>query len=268
MFLKFKKTICLFIILGVFLSFFYVYKSPSAKADFGGSWAQFVQYNLKEWILDPVARLVSKRIMSFFLDSIVRKVTTGGRTGNQPAYVQNWRNFLLDAAYRGEDVFRVQLGNTETCLDFRNGLRAQFGAPPPGQTIPQNTRVNNLDPFSRRARCTMPAGWNSVNYKQDFAGNGGWDAFARLSEPQNNFYGATLMSLGELSAQRAVDIAADQNEARRGYTGIRAGGCQSLGSGGICTNNRRVGGPLNGQTCVATSECAVLNAQARCTFLG
>lgn len=236
--------------------------------------------------------------MSKYLNSIVDRVNTGGRTGRQPAYVQNWRNFLLDSAYRGEDVFRVQLGNTETCLDFRNGLNLQFGVPTDGictnnkcfggplngqscllnqecanqsrQRVPQNqnTRVNNLDPFSRRARCTMPQGWSSVKYKQDFTGNGGWDALVRLSEPQNNFYGATLMSFGEISAQRALDSAADQNEARRGYTGIRAGGCQSLGSGGICTNNKCVGGPLNGQSCILTQECAVLNAQARCTFLG
>jgi hypothetical protein len=59
----------------------------------------------------------------------------------------------------------------------------------------------------------MPSNFNLANYQKDFAGNGGWQAFSRMLEPQNNYYGTLFASLEEAAKQRALEESADLNQA-------------------------------------------------------
>lgn len=279
MFLKYKKIILSVVLASFILSgFYFVFAQKAYALDGGGSWAQVFQFNFKEFVLDATARLFSRRLLSKYLNRMVDQINIGGRTGRQPAFALNWRNFLTDGQYRGEDVFRAVLSNTKLCPYFKNPIRTVFNVTT-NKPVTQNTRVNNLDPFTKRGRCTLPKGWTIEDYTADFARNGGWQALNQLAEPQNNFYGSFLMSLGEVSAQRALDAQADRGEiqAGGGFTGTRAS-CKGGKAGGLCLPQPlRPGesGPqakyctnIKSKICNSNSDCAVSNSEARCTFLG
>jgi len=212
--------------------------STAKASDFGGSWANFYQYYLKEFTLDTVARGIAKALFNGLVNKLVSKIQSGGRNGG-PAYVQNWRNFQTNAQYRGEDVFRAILANTPICGYLRTGIdqvfrtSARFKIP----LLGQNIRVGDLDPYTLRARCSLPSNFDPARYQQDFTGNGGWQTYVQLLQPENNFYGLYLQSLQELGKQRDLEERSDLQEAAGGYTAFRP-------------------------------RCAGQGAQTRCIFLG
>ena len=185
--LKFKKTISIIILTGLLISYFSYSAAPTAYATDGGGgyaaaaagWAKFAKYVLKEFILDLASRLIARSQLSSGLKGISQQIVQSGRTGRSPAFIQNWRNFITDAEYRGEDVFRSILANTANCPHIRNDILSLFGVKAT-TPITQNIRVGNLDSYQVRGKCSLPAGWSIQNYNRDFAGNGGWDAFVRF----------------------------------------------------------------------------------------
>lgn len=304
---RFKKIILIFILSGLFVSTFSFYNIRSASAlDGGAGWSYNAMWGTKEFGLDTAARFLARGLLSSTINTMIKKIQSGGRTGRDPSFVQDWRKFLTQAQHRGEDVFRAELGQTEFCNYLKGDLRTIFRANTTTQIDPAKVRSGNLDPFTRRGRCTMPSGWRIDNFQRDFSGNGGWDALLRLAQPQNNFYGAYLMSLEELAIQRALDVDADayESQAGRGFTGIRGGSTSRGGScdippnQGTCTNDIRrtcsndegcgtgaqvcdagICGNNPSQTCTIDSECPLESRgvctgiqpqydQARCTFLG
>lgn len=166
--------------------------------------------NSKEFIGDVLGRCGALVILDTISQRTTAAIRTSGRDGG-PAFVRNWRNFKLDAQRRGENIFRSILGSTTLCPYFSGDIRTLFKAnnQPPADRI--SSRVDNLDSFQQRGNCTMPQGWSIQNYQRDFSGNGGWDALTKLSQPQNNFYGNLLMSLSELSIQRAAEEDSDMS---------------------------------------------------------
>ena len=162
-------------------------------------------------------------------------VRTGGRDG-AAAYVKDWRNFQANAEYRGEDIFRAILSNTKLCNYIDRDIKGFFGVTSKITLPPKTqTRIGNLDPYQLRATCTMPQNFSITRYQKDFAGNGGWDAWSRMLEPQNNYYGALLGALDEVAKQRALESSADINEAisGEGYTARRKA-CETTGNGARC----------------------------------
>lgn len=257
---KTKKIILSFVLLGLILSGFYFTDVPRAK---GGD----IALAIKEYGLDGIARWIARRMLKDYLNQMVDEINTGGRTRRGPSFATNWRNFLIDAERRGEDIFGVILANTELCPYFGGKLRTMYRAKP--GKIEAQDKVGNLDPYRTRAKCTMPYGWAPQDLDNNFVQGGGWAALMRLAEPQNNAYGSILMSASELAAQRALEATTDYGEitAGRGFTGTRAS-CTGGQPGGICISSSCVGGPYNGKFCFDNKSCAALNNKARCTFMG
>ncbi|OGN23178.1 MAG: hypothetical protein A2918_04055 [Candidatus Yanofskybacteria bacterium RIFCSPLOWO2_01_FULL_42_49] len=178
-------------------------------------------YGGKEGAQDIIARCSAREILSAMGQNITNVARTGGRDGG-PAWVRNWRNFQLDAQYRGEGIFRGVLASTNLCNYFGSDLKNLFGANQRIDLTKIRTRINDFDSFQVKAGCTLPSGFDIEKYKQDFSGNGGWEAWSRLLEPQNNFYGALFQSLDEAGKQRAAEEAADIAEAApTGFTAVR-----------------------------------------------
>ncbi|OGN17164.1 MAG: hypothetical protein A3C88_00715 [Candidatus Yanofskybacteria bacterium RIFCSPHIGHO2_02_FULL_50_12] len=170
-----------------------------------------------------ISRCAAWSIMDNLSSNTLNLVRTGGRDGGV-TFVENWRNFQTQSQYRGENIFRAMLSTTQLCDYFGNDVRQTFGLSP-GQRIElpgQNTRVGSLQPFNTRAGCTLPPDFDMAEYQRDFAGNGGWDTWARIIEPQNNPYGVLFTSLDEISKQRTIEEQADNNQvlANSGYTGV------------------------------------------------
>lgn len=190
----------------------------------------------KEENLDVAARCIARQLFDGSITGMLGIVRTGGRDG-AAAYVKDWRNFQANAEYRGEDIFRAILSNTQLCNYMGQGIKNLFGVTS-RRTIPPNTqtRIGNLDPYQLRASCTMPSNFSITNYQRDFAGNGGWDAWSRMLEPQNNYYGALLMAQDEVAKQRNLESSADTNEAisGQGYTAKREA-CKTTGNVPRCT---------------------------------
>lgn len=178
-------------------------------------------FTAKEGAQDTIARCAAREILTAMGRNIMNTARTGGRDGG-PAWVRNWRNFRLGAQYRGEDIFKAMLASTNTCEYFSNDIKDLFGANKKVSLTKIKTRASNNDSYKVRAGCTLPSNFNFNAYKQDFSGNGGWEAWSRLLEPQNNVYGSLFMALDEQSAQRSIEEQADVDEAgQTGFTAIR-----------------------------------------------
>ena len=206
---------------------------PVKDASFLSAW------NNKELRGDILARCTAREIFNAMSKGIADNARTAGRNGG-PAYVRNWRNFQTDAQYRGEGIFRAVLSNTELCDYFDKNIKNLFGTTQKTSLPGQNTRTGNFDPYALRANCTMPSNFSMTNYQKDFAGNGGWQAFSRMLEPQNNYYGTLFASLEEAAKQRALEESADLNQvlANKGLIGKSGNNandsCKSKDANGKC----------------------------------
>src|SRR3989344_5491878 len=159
-------------------------------------------YQSKESIEDIIARCAAREVLTAMGRNITNVARTGGRDGG-PAWVRNWRNFRLDSQYRGEGIFKAMLASTNTCEYFANDLKGLFGANQKTSLTKIKTRVSDVDSYQVRAGCTLPGDFKFEQYKKDFSGNGGWEAWSRLLQPQNNFYGSLFQAQDEMNRQRA-----------------------------------------------------------------
>lgn len=216
----------------------------------------------KEYTQDVETRCAAIEILNYLNININGLVRTSGRNGG-PAFVRNWRNFQTDSQYRGEGIFRAVLSNTKLCNYFNKDIKDLFGATKK-TSLSQNTRTGNLDPYALRANCTMPSNFNLANYQNDFAGNGGWNAWSRMLEPQNNYYGALFGALDETAKQRALEESADLNQvvANKGFTG-KSGkdandSCKTKDANGKCLEYKDIQTP--GDT-IAESVAASIKSE-------
>ena len=203
-------------------------------------------YYLKEYVVDLIARLISRTLLSLMSNGLTRVILTSGRpllpgVAPGPALVKDWGDFLQTAQYRGEDVLRATVANitqgsgATACPYLRNNLATSFGAQNklvPGFN-PDKYRIDSLEPFKLQTKCTLSPGLNVDLFKNNFSGGGGWTAWNQLIQPQNNFFGTYTLTLDELTKQRAFQQTSDLNEAMAGsgYTSKRTG-CTVRPSGG------------------------------------
>jgi hypothetical protein len=195
--------------------------------------------NSKELWADTIARCGAREILNKISGDIVNTARTSGRDGGT-TFVRNWRNFITRAEYRGEDMFRAMLSNTNICNYMAKDAKNSFGVTKTITLPGVNTRSGSLSSYALRANCTMPKDFDIAKYQQDFQGNGGWEAFSRLLDGANNPYGMILMSADEIARQRAIELTADtaQTAANNGYAGISGkdanDSCMIKGMTGTC----------------------------------
>ncbi len=189
---------------------------------------------VKEYVLDAIARTIARSLLNIAVSGIINKIQTGGRDGG-PAFVQNWSNFQTNAQYRGENVFRSILASTNLCSYTSGSIKELFAANTVVPSQGQNLRTGNFDSFALRSNCTMPSNFSMTNYQNDFSGNGGWNAWSRMLEPQNNYYGLLFGSLDESARQRSLAQSSDVYEAMAGsgYTSVR-NSCTGKGPNAQC----------------------------------
>lgn len=177
--------------------------------------------NSKELWMDTIARCGAREILNKISGNIVNTARTSGRNGGT-SFIQNWRNYITSSQYRGESIFRTILSNTKVCEYMESGVKQGFGVTKKLPLSGLNTRTGSTSPFQLTANCTMPSSFSMNDYMKDFSGNGGWEAFNRLLETQNNPIGMALLAGQEISNQRDLEQQADQAEAlaNDGYQGI------------------------------------------------
>ncbi|MEK9157841.1 MAG: hypothetical protein AAB638_01495 [Patescibacteria group bacterium] len=184
-------------------------------------------FNTVEYRNVIIARCLARQIMIAMNKNALQVVRTAGRDGG-PTYIKNWTNFQTNAQYRGENIFRAELSTAHLCDYLASDVKKSFGVDPKTKTpiTGQNTRTDSLQPFNLTTKCTLPAGFSMEKYQNDFAGNGGWNTFLRLLEPQNNISGLIALSQDEIQKQRSLAVSSDVNQviANGGYLGISGNG--------------------------------------------
>lgn len=211
------------------------------------------RYQSKEYVQDLLARCVAREVLTAMNRNILDVARTAGRDGG-PAFVRNWRSFIIGSQYRGEDIWRGLLyvaANGEgdipplLCKHIRESQAFNSLQPTKADNLVQGLgpyrRTEELPEYLVAAKCDPVVDANFDIFMNDFAAGGGWDMLERLARPQNNIFGATEMALEELNKQRSIEEKADVNEALAGsgFTSIRGtnernSSCVIAGLGGGC----------------------------------
>lgn len=252
---SFKKIIVLLFIAGILFGLFTL---PPKKTN-----AAAVIYDpleqLNEFVIKPLVRKIANSLESKLVNSVNKQLAK--IDGRLPSFITNWRNHLLDSQGRGNDVFRAVLADAQICGFMSNNVKRAFGADlfagvlqsgrvtnSSGQVTYENkTTAPGTVSFQSVANCTLPGNFNVDAFKDDFT-QGGWDAWDRLLEPQNNLFGLYALALNEQDKQVEIDKQASMNAAVAGQGFLS----QKLGIGDA---------GLGPTSCVS-------GANSRCVFLG
>ncbi len=189
-----------------------------------------------KWAADIAAKVAAQVAYKIIANKIIAKVQNGGADGKS-AFIKNWINFETNAQYQGEGIFRGELTTAKLCDYFSKSLKSAFGVKSTDSInlAGQNVRTDDLESYGLKTACTLSKNFDLSKYQKDFAGNGGWQAFSRMLEPQNNYYGSLFQSLDEVAKQRALSekSAIDNAKAGSGFTGLQDA-CKKIGLGDKC----------------------------------
>ncbi len=176
----------------------------SAEAtDFGGAWAQFTQFNLKEWVLDPIANALVVSLIQASANTMINWIN-----GQGAGFVPNLEQALRREADRVGGEFINQLSGVNLCGNIGSYLRFSLRSPSLRQELECTATeiVENVEDFYR-----------------DFD-RGGWPAFLKIAfEPQNNPYGAYFLAYDAKIAAESSALNARRAEFQigRGFLGVR-----------------------------------------------
>jgi hypothetical protein len=271
-----KKIIAFSLLIFFVLSFLiYPIKDARASAIFGDPW-QFI----KQFVIYPLVRAIGNALESRLLNKLNQQIT--GINNATPAFITNWRNHIFDSQARGNDVFRAVLADTQVCDYMSDTIKTSFGADKfagaiagatvkdaSGKVVYENkTNVPGTASFQELGKCTLPTGFSVPDFNKDFR-KGGWQAWDRMLEPQNNLLGIYSLAMNEQQRQTEVEQQAAINSAVAG-NGFLASKLTKALPGGTDTGFSNtsptgcvdvVGGTLTG----GSTGPAITT---RCTFFG
>jgi len=150
---------------------------------------------------------VAKKIMDYIVNETVKWIQGGGK----PKFIGNWSGFLQDVGDLAFDQVVKQLGVANLCSPFGLQLKLAF--------LP-------VEKFDTRVSCTLDKVVKNIqNFYVDFS-VGGWEGYMLSWEPNNNLYGAYLLTLDEAARKQALQTNAAQSEAiaNKGWGGGIFGG--------------------------------------------
>ena len=163
---------------------------------------------VKRDVANQIAWGIAKMLVHKLTEQIVMMIRTGGQGGG-PLFVQDWNQFLLDAADQASGVFLKELNLTQLCEPFAPRLRMAFGMGRQG--------------LQERLRCTVSTILGNVqNFFNDFS-QGGWQRWFEITQvPANNPYDAYFISLEDRQNRMSNAVMAKLNEAisANGFLGI------------------------------------------------
>ncbi len=169
-----------------------------------------------EWAQTFVLDTLKRRLLDMMVDQIIQWVQGGGK----PQFVTNWGQFLSDAANVATGDFIQEIGLGFLCSPF--SLQVQISLLPVGR-------------FSKQVTCTLDQIVGNIdNFFGDFR-NGGWLAYTTALQPQNNYFGATLLARAELTKRKENAQVAALNEAQSGKGFLSTKSCDANGKNCVIT---------------------------------
>lgn len=137
------------------------------------------QLTFKEYVLDLLAYIVVSSILRAMTNQII-----GWIQGTDADFIQNLQEEFIRTADAGAGGILNQLVGLNLCGNIGAFLKLTLGAPKTS--------------FRQRMACTATQAVNNIEgFYRNFE-QGGWNAFFKVTtEPQNNAYGAFMLTLGE-----------------------------------------------------------------------
>ena len=176
-----------------------------------------------QWAFKVAAEALKKQLLNMIVDQIVQWIQGGGN----PKFITDWPGFFRDAVDQASGKFLQQIGLSQLCSPFKPLLSRAF--------IPIPT-------FTERTSCTLSqVGVNIDVFLKDFK-KGNWIAWQEMVlRPQNNVYGAYVLTWDqyEIEKSAAAKAAAAEAQAGRGFLSVKR--CIEWNSAGL-------------QTCVDSGE--------------
>lgn len=167
-------------------------------------------------------------------------------------YVQNWRGFLSQGQYRGEDVARGVIAdatlstNPTICSYLRGGLNTVFNVKNlPAGFDSTKYRLNSTQYYKLHNECTLPNNFNLNQFRNSFDSGGGWNTWDEIIKPQNNFYGVHANTEEELKKQRGFEEELDKDEVGAGSGYLGRTECLVTGQNGECLAWKNIEFPAN-----------------------
>ncbi len=170
---------------------------------------------LYEWTQTFVLADLKKQL----LDSISKKTLSFIQGGGQPKFVTNWSTYFNQASLSGAASVAAGVQNAQLCDTFSQKLKSDIGNPGPNTTDVANMSSLNCD--------FKPGELNAFN--NDFR-NGGWDAYLKTLEPNNNYTGAYLATKNAQAQSAAQAQEAAKSEAIAGGGFLSAKTVDSAGN--------------------------------------
>lgn len=157
--------------------------TAGGTASEAGSLATGLEDAVKEFGLDTAAYMVGQKLSDMLVSKSVDWINSGFE-GN-PFYVEDTKSFMKEF----EDVEILKLYSTIDTIDYGEGFSTgDFGSFSLGD---KNTIVSLLNdakkPIEEKLKPTL-TDIERENFSNDFT-QGGWDAWEKLAEPQNNPFG-------------------------------------------------------------------------------
>lgn len=137
--------------------------------------------SLVEFIVKVVKEVVVAELKKQILDAIVNQIIEWIQGGGKPQFVTDTKGFLKNIEAQAIDDFVGKAGLRFLCSPFNLQLRVNL--------FPV-ARFGNDAPVA----CTLDKIVGNINNFYNNFHTGGWIAFHQSYQPQNNFYGAFLIS--------------------------------------------------------------------------
>ncbi|MEK7611937.1 MAG: hypothetical protein AAB407_01180 [Patescibacteria group bacterium] len=201
--------------------------------DITGAPVQSFTQSLLEWAWRFARETLRRRILDMMVDQIIQWINGGGK----PQFVSDWGGFLDDAANIAIGDFAEEIGAGWLCDPFN--FQIQIALLP----VPR---------FSQQVTCTLDQIVGNIdNFYNDFR-NGNWIAYTGSLEPQNNYFGATILAISERDRRISQAQQSAQNEALAGGGFLSSKSCNESGGSGPDLDGDGTPGDIS-STCVVTT---------------
>lgn len=161
----------------------------------------------EDTLLSRIVRVAAYALLIQLLNMVTNDIINWIQGGGEPRFVSDWKGFLEGAASAAGGAFvEKYLGMGWLCEPFDFQIKIAL------LSVPK---------FEERVKCSLEdMGRNIENFYNDFT-QGGWETWIKLTEPQNNFYGAYLISVDKMIEEeaKAKEAAKSETESGGGFLG-------------------------------------------------
>src|SRR3989344_572019 len=203
-----------------------------------GTTAIATKGNFLKFLAELGKKVAGQALKKVILERLVDATIEWIQGGAKGAIISDWNAFLQQA---GEDSLGILIEN----IDGLNFLCSPFN-------IQLQALLAPVPRFSQQLNCSLDTVFGNIeNFFEDFE-TGGWISYAQLWQPQNNFYGVSLIAANEAIKRQDAAKEAARNEGIAG---------QGFRSQFHCTN------PDDPSTCEITTPGAVVGQAAYKAFI-